>query len=479
MKFSLSFIFLFLLILTPFVSSQFGFDNPNLPEVTRDPPTVITFNNVTGSVNSSSFWDNLDTFNTTQMEDNAGTLNILVSWLTILIEGSFNSTAWQRSGTNVFLANIGDRVGIGTNSPGRLFEVFGSASVLRLRDSGATASSTTAFIEFGGTDSGVWNRTGWMGDGSSASTDISIRADVGDLILADSSGIVLTLSGGDTTFLGNVIIGNNLTADGNFSLEFGDLISEQNPDAVDAIRIKGTGDIDVVLGGMTDYFSVWNSVDDTAVFFVDNDGNTDVLGDLTVSDRIVFGFGEIIDNIVNGWIRITGNLNVTGNITSENVFIPQYHFTHTNETIELISVGVWKNLTFTEEITDIQQGITHIHDDNTNTTFTINEDGIYEIDYNFDVIDTSGSSTDIDVAGRVVYFNGTEIVGSVFETDITKKDIETELSHSLLAEFISGDQILFQFTAQDVDVQISTHGTFGDNPESASIIIKKIANLPT
>ncbi len=34
-----------------------------------------------------------------------------------------------------------------------------------------------------------------------------------------------------------------------------------------------------------------------------------------------------------------------------------------------------------------------------------------------------------------------------------------------------------QFVADNSDVQISTHGTFGDHPESATITIKKIANL--
>ena len=79
---------------------------------------------------------------------------------------------------------------------------------------------------------------------------------------------------------------NNLTLTGNISLEFGDLVSEQNPDLVNSFRIKVTNDFDIVLGGMTDYFSVWNSVDDTAVFFVDNDGNTDLLGDLNIGDDI-------------------------------------------------------------------------------------------------------------------------------------------------------------------------------------------------
>ena len=41
----------------------------------------------------------------------------------------------------------------------------------------------------------------------------------------------------------------------------------------------------------------------------------------------------------------------------------------------------------------------------------------------------------------------------------------------------AGDKIVFQFVANDVDVQISTHGTFGVSPESATVVIKKIANL--
>jgi len=208
-------------------------------------------------------------------------------------------------------------------------------------------------------------------------------------------------------------------------------------------------------------------------------GNGNFTGNMTIGNKLTFSFGEFIDNLVDGWLRITGNLNVTGNITSENVFIPQYIFTHTNETIPLKLAGNWTNVTFIQETTDIQQGIIHIHNDNTNNTFTITKDGVYEMDYNFDIIDTSASSTDIDVAGRAVYFNGTEILGSVFETDITKKNIEVELSHQFLVKLLKDDKIIFQFTAEDVDIQLSTHGTFGDHPESASIIIKKIANIPT
>ncbi|KKN21512.1 hypothetical protein LCGC14_0924770, partial [marine sediment metagenome] len=71
-----------------------------------------------------------------------------------------------------------------------------------------TASATTAFIEFGGTDAAAWNRTGYIGDGSSGDTHIRLRAEDSNLYLGDSSGEqVLVLSGGDATFSGNVGIG--------------------------------------------------------------------------------------------------------------------------------------------------------------------------------------------------------------------------------------------------------------------------------
>ncbi len=43
-------------------------------------------------------------------------------------------------------------------------------------------------------------------------------------------------------------------------------------------------------------------------------GNQNLTGNLTLGQKITFKFGEMIDNIVDGWLRITGNLNVTGSI---------------------------------------------------------------------------------------------------------------------------------------------------------------------
>lgn len=39
-----------------------------------------------------------------------------------------------------------------------------------------------------------------------------------------------------------------------------------------------------------------------------------VTGNLTILDRVVFGLAETIDNLVDGWIRITGNTNITGSL---------------------------------------------------------------------------------------------------------------------------------------------------------------------
>lgn len=49
------FLLLFLFSIT-LVSSQFGFNNPDLPKLNSEEPTVVAFDNNTGSVNSSEIW---------------------------------------------------------------------------------------------------------------------------------------------------------------------------------------------------------------------------------------------------------------------------------------------------------------------------------------------------------------------------------------------------------------------------------------
>ncbi len=116
----------------------------------------------------------------------------------------------SQDNANLFWDDTNNRLGIGTTAPDKSLEIRDASPILRLRDTGATANATTAFIEFGGTDGGNWARTGWVGDGSSANTDIFLQAEVSDLHLGDSSSSsVLTLSGGDATFTGSINIGDS------------------------------------------------------------------------------------------------------------------------------------------------------------------------------------------------------------------------------------------------------------------------------
>ncbi len=95
------------------------------------------------------------------------------------------------------------RVGIGTSDPEGTLELRTGNSVIRIRDTGDTATATTSFVEFGGTTAAAFSRTGYIGDSQVANTDIILQAEQSDLRLGDStSESVLTLSGGDVTATG-------------------------------------------------------------------------------------------------------------------------------------------------------------------------------------------------------------------------------------------------------------------------------------
>lgn len=47
---------------------------------------------------------------------------------------------------------------------------------------------------------------------------------------------------------------------------------------------------------------------------IEIDGNLNMDGNLSIGEKITFKFGEMIDNLVDGWLRVTGSLNVTENV---------------------------------------------------------------------------------------------------------------------------------------------------------------------
>ena len=122
------------------VSSEFGFDNPDLPRVTRDAPAVITFNNNTGAVNTSDFWDNLNT---------------PADITTFLLNTGDTATGNYSFDTNVlFIDSSNDRIGIGTTSPNKLLEldIKSSGDGLRIFRSDSGNSETMDIT----TSSGFW-----------------------------------------------------------------------------------------------------------------------------------------------------------------------------------------------------------------------------------------------------------------------------------------------------------------------------------
>jgi hypothetical protein len=74
------------------------------------------------------------------------------------------------------LTTDGTNVGIGTASPERTFEIYGTPLV-RLRSSSTTANQGYSAIEFGNSEGAAWNRMGFVGKLENANDNIILGAD--------------------------------------------------------------------------------------------------------------------------------------------------------------------------------------------------------------------------------------------------------------------------------------------------------------
>ncbi|MDP7506183.1 MAG: hypothetical protein QF362_01930, partial [Candidatus Woesearchaeota archaeon] len=59
-------------------------------------------------------------------------------------------------------------------------------------------------------------------------------------------------------------------------------------------------------------------------------GQVNMTANLSLADRLTFGFGEFIDNLVNNWVKVTGNLNVSENIRAKNATFENLNVTGTS-----------------------------------------------------------------------------------------------------------------------------------------------------
>ncbi|KKL71428.1 hypothetical protein LCGC14_2094970, partial [marine sediment metagenome] len=149
-------------------------------------------------------------------------------------------------------------------------------------------------------------------------------------------------------------------------------------------------------------------------------------------------------------------------------------FAHTNDTIPVASAGVWYNITYSEEVSSPKLRITHTHDDNTNDTFIIQDDGYYNIHYAMSFQDATATPS-AHIVMRVIK-NDVEIPGTLLEEDSSKQYADFTVSNGPIVYLVTGDEIKFQFTSDDTDVSLTSHRTYGVHHDTSVIKIIKISN---
>ena len=195
--------------------------------------------------------------------------NIVDGW--VRITGGLNVTGD---------VEVGGEVGVGTSTPVGKLNVIGDANV--------TANISTPKLCLDGdcqtawpsvSGEGGWNDTGTIVELVTSSDDI----DANSLFVDNTNGKVGINTSTPQNSL-NVVGDANVTG----TVYYGTL--------------DGEADLNV---NSSDYWDGYNGINDITF---DN---------ITLSQKITFAFEEVIDNIVNGWVRIIGGLNVTGDVEVE------------------------------------------------------------------------------------------------------------------------------------------------------------------
>ncbi len=154
-------------------------------------------------------------------------------------------------------------------------------------------------------------------------------------------------------------------------------------------------------------------------------------------------------------------------------FVRQHIYVFTNETIPILQ-DEWTNVTFSKNANIAAKGITHMFDDETNDTFTISTPGLYEIFFEFDLIDTA-ASPNADVDARILV-NDVEVLGSVLGVTTTKQNAEQPLIGFVFVHLDTGDKVKFQIISDDATTFMLARGHAGEFPDTAEISIKRIDN---
>ena len=71
----------------------------------------------------------------------------------------------------------------------------------------------------------------------------------------------------------------------------------------------------VASGSVVSNAEVDDDIKLTATSDINTTANLGIGGNITLGQRIIFGFNEFIDNLVDGWIALTGSVNITQSLT--------------------------------------------------------------------------------------------------------------------------------------------------------------------
>lgn len=265
----------------------------------------------------------------------------------------------------------------------------------------------------------------------------------------------------ESRYAGNVIIGDGLETD-------------ENPCPLVFARVLGTDKFKLFFDAINDTFILNSTTTDYINISIKEDGalrpqytNHTYLGTATERWKTMFG--------VDG--DLSGDLDVLGDVLSNNVFIPAYLRTGSRSTIAITVGSQWENITFNHSSCGLCEGFSHTYDDATNDTFTVNDSGVYRVTYSI-CCEDSAVSPDAHVGFRLMNATAQTIIkGSYGEFDTSKKDEYIFKEHSFITSFNASNQFKVQFTSDDTTVILTPHVTFNPSGPSCQISINKIANL--
>lgn len=205
---------------------------------------------------------------------------------------------------------------------------------------------------------------------------------------------------------------------------------------------------------------------------------------LTIGEKITFSFGEIIDNLINGWVRITGNLDVTGdskvsgnmNITGNthiegNVSFMRPHGTFSStETQVMAAASTAYPVTF--NWTENSYEITKSSD---NANFSFGQTGEYLIELSA-IVDTDLNNKIIEIW---VQKNGVDVPRSNTRVKIPSAATETLIVVPYIIEMNLTDEFRVMMGTDDAGSMLLAIAATAYSPASPSIImvISKISEI--